>query len=176
MAHTFKLVFQSYPYNLVNLSIKLATELNIHLNRIAIGVDTINMDINSLSVDPFLDEYCGLQFTYRFNDNDPYTDRVFAEDYGFIEQDFNYSQQVLFSYNTFWKENLNSQYLEPLFRIISALQKNKLKNSMLLYTGPEKVEIIYTKIDGVISVNNSCSNLFDDQLLKMTKKYIVSGL
>ena len=171
MAHSFKIVFKGRPYDLAEISIKLATELGIHLNRISIGVDTIKKSINSLSVNPFLDDYYGLHFTYRFNDNDMYTDQIFAEDYGFIDEDFRYSQQVLFSYNGFWDKELITESLQPLFRIASCLQEDKYEDSILLYTGPDKMTIINTKINGLISVNSSCFELFGGQLEKMTDDY-----
>lgn len=175
MSHNFKLVINGYSFELVKLSIKLSVDLNIDLNRTVIGVDKSRKEIQSLSVDPFLDQFFGLQFTYRFNDADPYMNKVYKEDYDILELDFPYKQQVLFSFKNDINIDQGNAFLSPLFKIVGSLEEESLNNSLFIYSGPDKSEIVYIKKEGMVLVNQSCKTLFDGDLIKMSNSYIVGG-
>lgn len=175
MAHSFKLVYSGYPYNLISIAVKLATEQGVHLNRSSIGVDTIKKNIKSLAIDPFIKDFLGLQFTYRFSDDDPYTDKVYGEDYEFLDKDFLYSQQMLFSFKDDLLIKESRDFLVPLFKIVSTLERENKNDSIFMYTGPDNPAIIYKKTEGLISINRSCVNLFSGDLVKMSDLYIAKN-
>lgn len=174
MSHSFKLVIDGYLFKLAQLAIKLSIDLNIDLNRTVIGVDKARKEIQALSVNPFLDQFYGLQFTYRFNDSDPYMNKIYRQDYELLEEDFPYKQQVLFSFPNDINIDQGNAFLSPLFKIISSLEEESVHHSLFIYLGPDKSEIIYMKKEGKILVNQSCSGLFGGDLIKMSKSYLVS--
>ncbi len=172
MNHSFKIVFDGYPFDITSLSIILAVDLGIHLNRTVIGVDSTNRQVQSLSVNPFLDEYYGLQFTCSVKDHDPYFNKIYRDDYVFLESDFVYKQHILFSYKDGLDLKQSNKFLIALYKILTRLEMENKSDSIFLYTWPDKSEIIYKKINGSVSVNQSCDYLFNGNLIEMSNLYI----
>ena len=85
-----------------------------------------------------------------------------------LELDFPYKQQVLFSFKNDINIDQGNAFLSPLFKIVGSLEEESVNNALFIYTGPDKSEIVYTKKEGKVLVNQSCKTLFDGDLIKMS--------